>query len=108
VLAFQDLPHLQILPRNRWPTGRRQSQVGWAKRSTVLAIEDVRWADEASGARRAQVWHKAGYRHEYAMALAESADTDDQLAVLGVLDALGAKPAHSQRRSSGDFGSAGG
>jgi hypothetical protein len=50
-------------------------------------------------ARAAQVWHKAGYRHEYAMALAESADTDVQLAALGVLDAVGAKPLASLVRN---------
>ncbi len=40
----------------------------------------------------ADVWRAAGYRYEYAAALAESPEPDDALAALAMLDALGAEP----------------
>jgi DNA-binding CsgD family transcriptional regulator/tetratricopeptide (TPR) repeat protein len=40
----------------------------------------------------AEVWGAAGCRYEYAAALAESPEADDQLAALAVLDELGAEP----------------
>ena len=40
----------------------------------------------------AEVWRAAGFRYEYAAALAGSPETDDQLVALAVLDAIGAEP----------------
>jgi DNA-binding CsgD family transcriptional regulator len=40
----------------------------------------------------AETWRSAGFRYEYAAALVDSPDVDDQLAALAVLDSLGAGP----------------
>jgi DNA-binding CsgD family transcriptional regulator/tetratricopeptide (TPR) repeat protein len=40
----------------------------------------------------AEIWRAAGFRYEYAAALAESPEVDDQLAALAILDGLGAEP----------------
>jgi len=49
-------------------------------------LADGRWREAA------EAWHAAGYRYEYAVALAESPEPDDQLAALALLDALSAEP----------------
>jgi DNA-binding CsgD family transcriptional regulator len=49
-------------------------------------LADGRWREAA------EVWRAAGWRYEYAIALAESPDTDDLVAALAVLDAIGAGP----------------
>jgi DNA-binding CsgD family transcriptional regulator/tetratricopeptide (TPR) repeat protein len=49
-------------------------------------LADGRWREAA------EAWHSAGFRYEYAAALAESPEIDDQLAALAILDALGARP----------------
>jgi DNA-binding CsgD family transcriptional regulator/tetratricopeptide (TPR) repeat protein len=49
-------------------------------------LADGRWREAA------ETWRAAGFRYEYAVALAESPDAGDQLAALAVLDALGAEP----------------
>ena len=49
-------------------------------------LADGRWREAAD------VWRAAGYRYEYAAALAESPEPDDALAALTILDALGAEP----------------
>jgi DNA-binding CsgD family transcriptional regulator len=49
-------------------------------------LADGRWREAA------EAWRAAGYRYEHAAALAESPDTDDQLAALAILDSLGAEP----------------
>jgi DNA-binding CsgD family transcriptional regulator/tetratricopeptide (TPR) repeat protein len=49
-------------------------------------LADGRWREAA------EVWRAAGCRYEYAAALAESPETDEQLAALALLDGLGAEP----------------
>jgi DNA-binding CsgD family transcriptional regulator len=49
-------------------------------------LADGRWQEAA------EVWRAAGCRYEYAAALAESPETDDQVTALAVLDTLGAEP----------------
>jgi DNA-binding CsgD family transcriptional regulator/tetratricopeptide (TPR) repeat protein len=49
-------------------------------------LADGRWREAA------EVWRAAGCRYEHAAALAESPETDDQLAALAILDTLGAEP----------------
>ncbi len=49
-------------------------------------LADGRWREAA------EAWCAAGYRYEHAAALAESPETDDQLAALAILDNLGAEP----------------
>jgi hypothetical protein len=46
-------------------------------------LADGRWREAA------EVWRSAGFRYEHAAALAESPETDDQLAALAILDTLG-------------------
>jgi DNA-binding CsgD family transcriptional regulator len=55
-------------------------------RHPYALLADGRWHEAADA------WRAAGCRYEYAAALAESPETDDQLAALAVLDALGAQP----------------
>jgi DNA-binding CsgD family transcriptional regulator len=49
-------------------------------------LADGRWREAA------ELWRRAGYRYEHAMALAESPEVDDQLAALAELDALDVEP----------------
>ena len=49
-------------------------------------LADGRWEEAA------EMWRAAGFRYEYAFALTESPQIDDQLAALALLDALGADP----------------
>jgi DNA-binding CsgD family transcriptional regulator len=67
--------------------GRAGRPVGGQGLSHPYALlADGRWRDAA------ETWRAAGCRYEHAAALAESPDTDDQLAALAILDALGAEP----------------
>jgi DNA-binding CsgD family transcriptional regulator len=67
--------------------GRAGHPVGGAGLHHPYALlADGRWREAA------EVWHSAGCRYEYAMALTESPETDDQLAALAILDSLGAGP----------------
>ncbi|MFI7706038.1 ATP-binding protein [Nonomuraea sp. NPDC049480] len=49
-------------------------------------LADGRWREAA------ETWRAAGCRYEYAAALADSPETEDQLAALVLLDELGAEP----------------
>jgi DNA-binding CsgD family transcriptional regulator len=64
--------------------GRPVGGHGLAHPYALLA--DGRWQEAA------ERWRAAGCRYEHAAALAESPDSDDQLAALAMLDALGAEP----------------
>jgi DNA-binding CsgD family transcriptional regulator/tetratricopeptide (TPR) repeat protein len=55
-------------------------------RHPYALLADGRWPEAA------EAWRLAGCRYEYAAALAESSDANDQLAALEVLDSLGAEP----------------
>jgi DNA-binding CsgD family transcriptional regulator len=55
-------------------------------RHPYALLADGRWREAAD------VWHAAGFRYEYALALSESRDPADHLAALSTLDAIGAAP----------------
>jgi len=56
-------------------------------------LADGRWREAAD------VWHAAGFRYEYALALSESPDPADHLAALSTLHAIGAVPLARQIRA---------
>jgi DNA-binding CsgD family transcriptional regulator/tetratricopeptide (TPR) repeat protein len=67
--------------------GRASTPVGGQGLDHPYAhLADGRWR------KAAEMWRAAGYRYEYAAALTESPEADDQLTALAVLDALGAEP----------------
>jgi DNA-binding CsgD family transcriptional regulator/tetratricopeptide (TPR) repeat protein len=66
---------------------------GRGLRHPYALLADGRWREAA------EVWHAAGCRYEYAAALTESPEVDDQLAALALLDALDAEPLARQVRA---------
>ncbi|TMR25757.1 LuxR family transcriptional regulator [Nonomuraea zeae] len=67
--------------------GRAGRPVGGSGlRHPYALLADGRWREAA------EEWRAAGCRYEYAAALAESPETDDQVAALALLDGLGAEP----------------